>query len=260
MHELAQGAHLRPRRNPSRLHAIDAGQRSHRPAGGGPLARSRQTLPSPDDHHQRSLGRGSDVPECFASSVESRELTTLRLRASAGFFPQPVHARGRCHETLSRRALQFMTQNRPQRRGDAEPFGHVSADQREFMPINETQMDVGKYPESRRLRHPGPNLWPAHVPAAEPDSQILGCGLVALPPDAKKPGRHEASRGETAIDHPSNLPMRRHVNRPNAPHAASGPPKMPPSLTPPTSPMSRARERGRWERHHTSASPHPYPP
>ena len=39
-----------------------------------------------------------------------------------------------------------MTQNRPQRRGDAELFGHVSADQREFMPINPEQMDVVRHP------------------------------------------------------------------------------------------------------------------
>ena len=38
-----------------------------------------------------------------------------------------------------------MTQNRPQRGGDAELFGHISAPQRVFMPINETQMDVWKY-------------------------------------------------------------------------------------------------------------------
>jgi len=89
---MEQGAQQMVRSNPSRLHAIDAGQRSHRPAGRGPLARSQQTLPSPDDHRQRSLGCGSVVPEYFAASVESRELTTLRLRASAGYLSQPVHA------------------------------------------------------------------------------------------------------------------------------------------------------------------------
>ena len=39
-----------------------------------------------------------------------------------------------------------MTQNRPQRRGDAEPFVHASADRLELMPINPEQMDVVRHP------------------------------------------------------------------------------------------------------------------
>lgn len=62
---------------------------------------------------------------------------------------------------------------------------------REFMPSNETRMDVGKHSWVRRLRHPGPKTWPSHLPRPNPNSECMHVTSLSLfPPQDPKSNCH----------------------------------------------------------------------